>query len=66
MNIVYREAEGCDASGLLAHLKCVGSETDNLSFDGNTFAISEQKEARFIEKFKNSKTFKYRESPLIM
>ena len=56
MGIIYREAMSCDAEGLLAHLKCVGNETDNLSFDGNTFVISREKEARFIEKFKNSKT----------
>ena len=56
MEIIYREACGSDASALLDHLKCVGSETDNLSFSADTFAISEEKESRFIEKFKNSKT----------
>ena len=56
MGITYREAEKSDAAALLTHLRCVGSETDNLSFDGDTFAISEEKEARFIEKFKNSKS----------
>ena len=56
MNVIYREASGCDAEALLHHIECVGNETDNLSFGGNTFAISKEKEARFIEKFKNSKT----------
>ena len=56
MDIIYREACGRDAAALLEHLKCVGSETDNLSFSGDTFNISEEKEAKFIEKFKNSKT----------
>ena len=56
MDIIYREANRNDAAGLLEHLRCVGSETDNLSFSGDTFAISEEREAKFIEKFKNSKT----------
>ena len=55
MDILYREADKSDAAQLLCHLKCVGSETDNLSFDGSTFSISEEKEAKFIERFKNSK-----------
>ena len=56
MNVIYRKAQGADATALIKHLRCVGSETDNLSFDGDTFAISKEKEARFIEKFNNSKS----------
>ena len=54
MNIIYREAEKCDAEGLILHMKTVGGETDNLSFGENTFNISTEKEAKFIEKFRNN------------
>ena len=54
MEIAYREAVGSDAGALLLHLKTVGDETDNLSFDGSTFNISEEREARFIERFAKS------------
>ena len=51
MGIIYREAYASDASALLLHQSRVGDETDNLSFDGNTFKISPEKEAKFIERF---------------
>ena len=51
MEIIYREAAREDASALLIHQSCVGDETDNLSFDGKTFNISPEKEAKFIERF---------------
>ena len=54
MDIVYREATGADASALLLHQATVGGETDNLSFDQNTFNISPEKEARFIDRFTKS------------
>ena len=56
MDVIYRKANGDDARALLLHLSRVGSETDNLSYDGNTFAISEERERRFIERFEKSKT----------
>ncbi len=56
MDITYREAEASDALGLIKHLATVGDETENLSFSGKTFRISEEKEIKFIEKFKKSKT----------
>ncbi len=55
MDIVYREAEAKDAPALIKHLECVGAQTDNLSFDGDTFRISEEKEAKFIERFRRNK-----------
>ena len=55
MDIVYREAEAKDAPELVKHLQCVGAQTDNLSFDGDTFRISEEKEAKFIERFRRNK-----------
>ena len=51
MDIEYRVAVPGDAVGLLLHQKKVGGETDNLSFDGSTFNISPEREARFIERF---------------
>ena len=54
MEIIYREATAADASALLLHQATVGDETDNLSFDGKTFNISPEKEARFIERFSKS------------
>ena len=54
MEIIYREAMTSDASALLLHQSTVGDETDNLSFDGNTFNISPEKEARFIDRFSKS------------
>jgi ribosomal-protein-alanine acetyltransferase len=54
MEIIYREAMPSDASALLLHQSTVGDETDNLSFDGNTFNISPEKEARFIDRFSKS------------
>ena len=55
MNIVYRIATPDDAAELLLHQKCVGNETDNLSYDGSTFGISVEKEARFINKFSKNR-----------
>ena len=51
MEIIYREACAADGKALLLHQSRVGDETDNLSFDGNTFKISPEKEAKFIERF---------------
>ena len=54
MNIIYRKAEPCDAGAMLKHVKTVGGETQNLSYSASTFNISEEKEARFINRFYNS------------
>ena len=54
MNIIYRKATPNDASALLKHVKTVGGETQNLSYSALTFNISEEKEARFINRFYNS------------
>ena len=55
MDIFYREATSADAEALLLHLNTVGGETDNLSYGGDTFRISREKEAKFIERFSKSK-----------
>ena len=55
MDIIIREAAGTDAEEMLHYNYIVGGETDFLSFGRNTFNISAEKEARFLERFKNSK-----------
>ena len=55
MNIIYRKASPSDAKGILEHLATVGGETDNLSYSADTFKISEEREARFIDRFAKSK-----------
>ena len=54
MSIIYREATSQDAAALLVHQSTVGGETDNLSFDQDTFNISPEKEGRFIDRFAKS------------
>ena len=54
MELVYREADTMDAEALIAYNNMVGNETDNLSFDGETFKISTEREAKFIDRFKRS------------
>ena len=54
-NLIYREAVKADAAALLEHIKTVGAETDNLSFSGETFSISVEREAKFIDRFYNNR-----------
>ena len=56
MSIVYREARPDDASELLQHVQAVGAETDNLSYGKDTFLISPEREAKFINRFYKSKS----------
>ena len=51
MQILFRQAMPQDSAALLIHLKTVGSETDNLTFGKEGFRISEEREARFINRF---------------
>ena len=53
--ITYREALESDAEALLLHVQTVGGETDNLSYGKDTFSISAEREARFINRFYKSK-----------
>ena len=55
MCVLYRDAEPSDAAALLRHINTVGGETDNLSFGKDTFPISAEREAKFIERFSKSK-----------
>ncbi len=54
MNIIYREATAADSAAMLLHLHTVGSETDNLTYGGDSFNISPEREARFITRFASS------------
>ena len=54
MSFEIRETCAEDARQMLEYIKTVGGETAFLSFDNNTFNISEEKEARFLERFKKS------------
>ncbi len=54
MSIIYRKASALDASALLLHISTVGGETDNLSFGADTFNISPEREAKFIDRFARS------------
>ena len=56
MDITYRAATRADAEALLLHLNTVGEETDNLSYGRDTFCISAEKEAKFIDRFAKSNT----------
>lgn len=55
MNFVFREAEDRDAEELVKYITTVGGETDFLSYGKDTFNISPEREARFIERFKKNK-----------
>ncbi len=54
MNFVFREAEAKDAQALVEYISIVGGETDNLSYGKDTFKMTADREARFIERFKQS------------
>ena len=49
--LIYRQAQPEDAAALLEHLSAVGGETDNLTFGADGFCISNEREARFINRF---------------
>lgn len=49
MNISYRTASASDAAALLAYLKTVGGETDNLTFGSEGMPITVEQEAALLE-----------------
>ena len=55
MKFVFREAEAKDAEALVEYISMVGGETDNLSYGKDTFKMSAEKEARFVERFRQTK-----------
>ena len=54
MEVVIREVSGADAEKMLHYNNMVGGETDFLSFGADTFNISAEREARFLERFSKS------------
>lgn len=50
----YREALASDAHALSEYVRTVGGETDFLSYGKDTFNMSDEREARFIERFRKS------------
>ena len=54
MSITYRTAGTADAARLLAYLKQVGSETDNLTFGADGIPFTEAQEAELLERMANS------------
>lgn len=53
--IEYRIAKKSDAHALAEYVRIVGGETDFLSYGSDTFNMSDEREARFIERFEKSK-----------
>ena len=53
--IEYREAVASDAHDLAEYVRIVGGETDFLSYGADTFVMSDEREARFIQRFQNNK-----------
>ena len=47
--IEIREARAEDAKAILAYIRRIGGESDNLTFDGNGFPITVEQEQRFLE-----------------
>ena len=54
MNITYRTAVPSDAAQLLAYLKQVGSETDNLTFGAKGIPFTVEQEAALLERIANN------------
>ena len=50
----FRQADARDAHALAEYVKIVGGETDFLSYGKDTFNMSDEREARFIERFARS------------
>ena len=51
--IEIRETRAEDAKAVLAYLKRIGGESDNLTFDSNGLPITEEQEASFLERVHN-------------
>lgn len=55
MNITISHASPADAEELLAHLKLVGGETDNLTFGAEGLPFTVEAEAAYLAKMENSR-----------
>lgn len=54
MNITIQPAAPADAAAVIAYLKQVGGETDNLTFGGEGLPITEEREAAYLAGLQNS------------
>lgn len=54
MAVIYREAVPADAGRLLAYLRTVGSESDNLTFGASGLPLSVEQEAGILENLQKS------------
>lgn len=54
MNINIKRAKPSDAAALLDYLKCIGSETDNLTFGSEGMPFSIEDETKFLTQIENS------------
>ena len=59
MHITVTQAVPEDAGDLLAFLKQVGAETDNLSFGGEGLPFGEAEEAAFLAEIQNYQNSSY-------
>ena len=55
MPVLYRFVQKSDAENMIEHLKCVGQESDNLSYGEDSLALSVEKEERFLSGFISGK-----------
>ena len=51
MDIIFREVGPDDALEMIKFLEAVGSETDNLSFSGESLKLTPDSEKRFLNRF---------------
>ena len=48
--MIYRRPCGDDAAEMIRYLKCIGAESDNLTFGAEGLPITEEKERDFLSK----------------
>ena len=54
MNIMIERAKAADAAALLAYLKRIGGETDNLTFGGEGLPFTVEAESEYLAGMENS------------
>lgn len=54
MNIIIKRAKAGDAAEIIELSKIIGSESDNLSFDGNGIPVTQEEEADLLAKIEHS------------
>lgn len=54
MDIIIEKANPADAEGLLAHLRIIGGETDNVTFGAEGMPFTVEQEEKFLRSMENS------------